>query len=541
MVSLYYNMSRRAAISILKVYPATGPAVKAHVLEPALDLSTSSLIQDLARDSLLALFRQIIISGSVDFEELLFLLRHRLSDKVGKNGIYNLAKCIAVITAATTRDNSKKVLEETLSLLDGSATPADPAPLRQVQLALLITGDFGRMIDLNSIDGAAEKLKNIYVGYFDSASEDLKNAAAYALGNASVGSQAIFLPAIVSKLDEDNKKQQYLLLSALREFIHCSFRNSDGDGVAQGLPVILPPLEKHCAESEEGIRTMVSECLGALTCLKPSAMFEKLEELQNTHSLIKVQDGVVAEDDITSQHNANVCWTIATSIKLAIAGKVDSAELASHMPNFAKLLDVNELHVRNAALLMVFSAMHHMPHVLSGLMESPILPALFEVSELTMERTVDLGPFRHTVDDALPLRKAALSIFALCLDTLPGSLDIGLFIPVLVKALGDAEDVQLHAHQIVISMCKKHPTQLVNCIDMFIQPLEKTLNKKPGQKTGTELERLNDWIKSALRVTLKLSKLEGAMNSQKFAEFVERVKANDAKFGSMMSTLEEEQ
>jgi hypothetical protein len=48
---------------------------------------------------------------------------------------------------------------------------------------------------------------------------------------------------------------------------------------------------------------------------------------------------------------------------------------------------------------------------------------------------------------------------------------------------------------------------------------------------------LNDWIKSALRVMLTLSRLEGAMNSRKFAEFVERVKAN-SKFTHMVEALE---
>jgi len=93
----------------------------------------------------------------------------------------------------------------------------------------------------------------------------------------------------------------------------------------------------------------------------------------------------------------------------------------------------------------------------------------------------------------------------------------------------------------VISMCSRQPTYLVNSIDSFVEPLEKTLNKKPGQKTGTELERLNEWIKSALRVMLALSKLEGAMNSRKFAEFVERVKGNEKKFKQLLAAVDDEQ
>jgi cullin-associated NEDD8-dissociated protein 1 len=524
-------------VSVLKVCPAAGPAVKAHVLEQALVLSTSSLLQDLALDSLLALLEQMVLSNAVDFDELLSLLRARLNEKVGKHGIYNLAKCIAMIAATTTPENTQKVIAETLTLLKGSNTPTEEASLRQVQLALLITGDLGRMADLSKIDGVADELKTIYIAYFESPSEDLKQAAAYALGNASVGSQSTFLPAIVSKLDENNKKQQYLLLSALREFIQCSFKRSGGDGIVTSLPVIVPPLERHAADDEEGVRTMVAECLGSLTCLQPATMLQKLAELQTAHSEIAAPGGFVAEDDMASTKNAYICWTIASSIKLAIAGKVDPAQLAPFMPSFLKLLQKEELSVRNAALLMVYSAAHHMPQVVAGLLKDDIMPSLYEVSKLKLERKVDLGPFTHTVDDGIPLRKAALSIFATCLEQLPGSLDIQAFMPVLATALGDAEDIQLHAHQIVISMCSRQASYLEASVESFVEPLDKTMNKKPGVKTGTELERLNDWIKSALRVMLALSKLEGVMNSRKFAEFVERVKAN-SKFTHMLEALE---
>ena len=156
-----------------------------------------------------------------------------------------------------------------------------------------------------------------------------------------------------------------------------------------------------------------------------------------------------------------------------------------------------------------------------------------------MERKVDLGPFTHKVDDALPLRKAALSIFATCLDKLPGSLDMNAFMPVLAKALSDVEDIQLQAHQIVISMCVRQPTHIAASVESFVDPLEKTMHKKPGQKTGTELERLNEWIKSAIRTMAAIARVQGTMNSRKFAEFYERTKAN-SKFRSMFEALDEE-
>jgi cullin-associated NEDD8-dissociated protein 1 len=60
-------------------------------------------------------------------------------------------------------------------------------------------------------------------------------------------------------------------------------------------------------------------------------------------------------------------------------------------------------------------------------------------------------------------------------------------------------------------MCHHHPSYLVVAVDSFVKPLEKTINKKTSQKTGTELERANEWIKSGLRAMVALSRLDSVM------------------------------
>jgi cullin-associated NEDD8-dissociated protein 1 len=529
-------VSSCTVVSILSVCPAAGTAVKDYVLDPVLMLSTSALLQGPALDSLLTALKQMIVNNAIDFPELHTLLREKLTAQTGKQGIYNLSKCIAAITATSSFETSQGVLNEIVSLLNGSNTPDDITYLSKIHLSLLITGDLGRVLDLSTMNGHAIRLRDIYIGFFESSSEELKNAAAYALGSAAVGSPTTFLHAIVGQLDDDSKKHQYLLLSALREFIQCSSRKVGYADVDKSttLSVVIPALERHCSDEEEGVRTMVAECLGSLTCAQPDIILKNLEEWQALH-----YEPAIGEDDTAMDKNALFCWTIATAVKLAISGKVDSSLLPQSMSTFVKLLQHSDLHVRNSALLMIYSAVHHMPIVVSDIMKDSIMPSLYEVAKLKLERKVDLGPFTHTVDDALPLRKTALSIFATCLESVPGSVDVAEFLLVLGKSFGDAEDIQLHAHQIVISMCTRQPSSVVASLETFVDPLEKTINKKPGEKTGTELERLNDWIKSALRVMLTFSKLDGAMNSRKFTEFYERVKGN-SKFSSLLNALEEE-
>jgi hypothetical protein len=97
-------------------------------------LVTSPWLQDLALDSILSLLEQIAISKAVAFHELLGMLRARF-DQAGssKHAIYNLAKCVAVITSVTSPKNLQGVVLETLQSLEDSTTPQeDPALLKQV-------------------------------------------------------------------------------------------------------------------------------------------------------------------------------------------------------------------------------------------------------------------------------------------------------------------------------------------------------------------------------------------------------------------------
>jgi len=515
------HLSLSASNSILKNRTSTGPLVESHILPAALTLSKSPLLQDPALASLLVLLEEMVTSKAVTFDKLCDMLVEQLDSNGSKNSkqvISNLAECIATIASVAPAEKQKTFIEATISAIkksgDGNA--------QTTQLNLLVSGDFGRKIDLSSMPGVADSIKQIYDQSFDSSNEDIKHAAALALGRATVGAIDSFLPGILTALESSSGKKQYLLLSSLREFIHC-YREMEGGNLSSSVPLILPHLEKNCESDEEGVRSMVAECLGSLACLEPKMILPVLEKLATKETPKKVV----------------VRWTVGSAVKFAIGGHISATELAPFMPTFLGLLREDDLAVKNIALLMVYSAVHHTPQLVVGLMKEQILPQIYELAQLNMERKIDLGPFKHTVDDALPLRKAALSVFATCLDKCPSSLDIPAFMPVVAKALADVEDIQLQTHAIVISMCARHPIPLVAAADTFVPPLEKTVNKKKGQKTGTELERVYEWIKSGLRVMIAISKLDGAMNNRAFSEFVDRIN-NSSKHAPFLQAVEDE-
>ena len=164
------------------------------------------------------------------------------------------------------------------------------------------------------------------------------------------------------------------------------------------------------------------------------------------------------------------------------------------------------------------------------------LPALIAKTEILKDlvRVVDLGPFKHTVDDGLDLRKAAFE----CLDTL---LDACLhptknagamtrlgaaagYLDALTSGLGDQYDVKMIAHAVLVKLCRGDAKRDAReRLAALCEPMKKTLTAKlKSDAVKQEIDRNEDLIRSCLRAVVALSALEGAMDDAAFAGLIEK-------------------
>ncbi|CAM9885730.1 unnamed protein product [Hapterophycus canaliculatus] len=76
--------------------------------------------------------------------------------------------------------------------------------------------------------------------------------------------------------------------------------------------------------------------------------------------------------------------------------------------------------------------------------------------------------------------------------------------------MGDSKpDVQMLCHQIVAKVSEYSPGGVLGSLDALIEPLEKTCNKQvKAEQVGTEVERANDLIRSALRCVVAVSRID---------------------------------
>ncbi|CBN79044.1 conserved unknown protein [Ectocarpus siliculosus] len=515
------HLSLKMSCLILEVSPKSAEAVRVEVLPRALELSTSPLLQGLALASLLNLFKILvgINHKGMGFDDLLGALQNGVEnggDRLQKQAIGNIARGMGVLCAPTNDPARNKKVARLVEDMQGKDSKDGKEDNRK-HLALLVIGELGRQSDLSRV----KNLQGIILGRFEGENEERKTGAGYSLGHVAFGNMPMYLPGILDAF-ERSVKHQYLLLSSLKEVIVCH-ANTPGLEFGPYVDQVLPHLFQHCTSDEEGVRNMVAECLGVLTSMHPQRLVPELLKLPG------------------DKPNPLTLWTLATSLKYCMAGNAPVEELSPHMESFLEMMNNDDLDVKKAALLMVNAAVHHQPFLVSELLPGQIIPALYTTVELKLERIVDLGPFKHKVDDGEPLRKAALSCIDTILDNLPNRLDIGTLMPYLAKGTGDSKpDVQMLCHQIVSKISEYSPGGVLGSLNSLIEPLEKTCNKQvKAEQVGTEVERANDLIRSALRCVVAISKIDEIEVSHKFTEFMERLHRKD-RLVNMMASIKSE-
>merc|ERR1712157_681774 len=71
-------------------------------------------------------------------------------------------------------------------------------------------------------------------------------------------------------------------------------------------------------------------------------------------------------------------------------------------------------------------------------------------------REVDLGPFKHKVDDGLPLRKFAYTVCTSLLAAYPEQVASPAIIDLVLQGLADSEDVQVICCQLLQDLCSSN-------------------------------------------------------------------------------------
>jgi cullin-associated NEDD8-dissociated protein 1 len=143
---------------------------------------------------------------------------------------------------------------------------------------------------------------------------------------------------------------------------------------------------------------------------------------------------------------------------------VGTAELTGLLRRFLNLLNDPDLGVRRQCLLSINALAHANLLLLEALFPTVILPALFAATkpDPSHVRTVDFGPFKHKIDDGLPLRKAAYQCLDTLLDVAPAALlDLPTFVRHVANGVKDQDDLQVVAYNVLEKVAHWHGPALL--------------------------------------------------------------------------------
>uniref|UniRef100_A0A4W4HM86 TATA-binding protein interacting (TIP20) domain-containing protein n=1 Tax=Electrophorus electricus TaxID=8005 RepID=A0A4W4HM86_ELEEL len=480
-----------------KVCPSSLGKIGGAILHEVINLVHSPLLQGGALCSIVEFLQALVLTktSNAGYRDLIKALtapfykaKSADSMSVHRQSYYSVAKCVAALSSACPKEASGTVT----NLIQEVKNQKTSESVRI--LSFLCLGEVGRSTNL----GGHKELKTVVMEAFSSPNEEVKSAASCALGNICVGNLEDYLPFLLKEIGGQPKKQ-YLLLHSLKEVISAL----SAESLKPHVENIWSLLFKNCECAEEGTRNVVAECLGKLTLINPAELLPRLKK--------QLSSGNKTDFTYTPFYNHSHMFTI-----FALLG------------DFLKTIQDPDLNVRRVALVMFNSAAHNKPGLIRGLLTT-VLPNLYNETQIRKDliREVEMGPFKHTVDDGLDVRKAAFECMYTLLDSCLDCLDIFEFLDHVEEGLKDHYDIRMLTFIMLVRLASLCPAAVVQRLDRLVGPLRATCTTKV--KAGSvkqEFEKQEELRRSAMRAVAALLSIRDVEKSPAMADFANQIRSN---------------
>ncbi|KAM3621297.1 uncharacterized protein V6R79_009075 [Siganus canaliculatus] len=489
-----------------KACPSSLAKISSSVLSGVFRLVHSPLLQGGALAAILDFLRALVLSktSNLGYSQLLKSLTEPFHSSqssvdgavIHRQSYHSVARCVAALSSACPKETPATVS----GFIQQVKNPASPESARV--LALLCLGELGRSGSL----GGSKEVQGVILEAIASTNEELKTAASCALGSMAVGSLNDYLPFLLKEISSQPRRQ-YLLLHSLKEVISAC----PGSSLSSHVESIWALLFQNCECQEEGTRNLVAECLGKLTLVNAAQLLPRLKQQLKAASPLARS-------------------TVVTAVKFTIIDQpapID-ALLKECIGDFLKTLQDGDINVRRVALVMFNSAAHNKPSLIRGRLAT-VLPHLYKETQIRKDliREVEMGPFKHTVDDGLDVRKAAFECMYTLLDSCLEGLDVLQFLDHVEEGLKDHYDIRMLTFLMLARLASLCPAAVLQRLDRLIEPLKATCTTKV--KAGSvkqEFEKQEELRRSAMRAVAALLAVPEVERSPSMAEFANQIRTN---------------
>ncbi|KAJ5102261.1 hypothetical protein NUU61_004483 [Penicillium alfredii] len=384
-------------------------------------------------------------------------------------------------------------------------------------LALAILGEIGLRMG-----SACSLTPDVFIAHFSSASDHVRLAAATALGNAGAGNVKAYLPVVLKGLDKSNS-QSYLLLHSVRELLqHPEVVRLDLAPSALKLWQALLIVSE-----EEDNRAVGAECVGRLALIDPVAYIPHFQKyLSNSDPAVR---GIVI---------SAFRYTLADS-----SDAYNDVLRPLMVPLLNSMLDDEDLVNHRLALTTLNSAIHNkmnllLPHL------GQLLPLVLGDTKIKPEliREVQMGPFKHKVDDGLDLRKSAYETLYASLDTSFFRTHLADLFDRVIAGIEDEQDIRAISNLMTSKLIVTVPEETERRLDALSERYTSVLSFKPKDNAvKQELEKAQEASLGILKITKELSKAfpgaETSSDLHRWKGYMEWVRKT---FGAQFTNLDSE-
>ncbi|EME30694.1 hypothetical protein Gasu_19400 isoform 2 [Galdieria sulphuraria] len=478
-----------------------------------MNVLVSSPLQGKLKGSISELFRTIIYRRSSYFpvanifHDILALVKK--DPKMHSSVMKNLSSLVAIFWSANI--DMTFVCQTLLEILQ---SPLDDNSKSSKLFVLFTLNELGYMDSVTEL-ALSDKMEGTIYEMIRCEDEEIVGSAAAALGSLIrfVDSRQ-GISKLVSYVNGTETRGRYVYLLAVKEAILCQIHLSsmsllnDIDAMTQSLIACvqdadnaLQPMETSNTEekksiepyalsssSKESIRSISSECLGTLLAVSPLRLF------------------AIIQQSLTSS-NVQVRWTSLLAVKAAFnyLARTDSSldlfiqHLHPYLPYLLDLLQDPNADVDTAAISFIITCARLCPMLLKEKV-SNILNVLLLHTEPRPDliKTVDLGPFKHSIDEGIQLRKTA---FEALLALLPSYLESFQNPPIperlvnaVIKGLKDHPDVRGIVEKLLIYLLSNYDAFHIlkddSKISSLVAVLSDIVSSKPKENAvAQEIEK----------------------------------------------------
>jgi len=167
--------------------------------------------------------------------------------------------------------------------------------------------------------------------------------------------------------------------------------------------------------------------------------------------------------------------TVTKSFKFGASKETNGFELQFFIESLIRQVGDSDITVRRFALESLTAITHTQSAVVKGdaakMQNSAIAMTKIDPSLI---KEVDLGPFKHKIDDGTPIRKAAFGLIDTMVERVPDSVDCNLVTEVAIRGMDDtAEECMIQCLSIIYRLVQWAPLIVISQLEALLDSFSK--------------------------------------------------------------------